>query len=577
MIDNNKLFEAIKKSNLIQSEKLNELLDEAKRGEIEIMEMVRKLVDPEAIAKVEAGFYRLPYQNLLEEKISEKALHVISSAVAQNYKVICFDRNKGRIKVGVTDPDNFKAIEAIDFLAKEGGLTAEYYYISPQSFSTAFRRYKSLSKELSTALETRKVEEDKSFEEETVKENDEEVTKSAPVAKIVSVIIRHAVDGGASDIHIEPLKNESRVRYRIDGILHTSLILPKSVHRAIVARIKVMADLKLDETRIPQDGRFKSSTGDKEIDFRVSSLPLSGSEKIVMRILNTSKGAPKIKDLGIQGTQFEVIMNNIKRTDGMLLVTGPTGSGKSTTIFSILDILNKEGINIVTLEDPIEYQMKGVNQSQVRPKVGYTFASGLRSFLRQDPDVIMVGEIRDKETAELSVHAALTGHFVLSTLHTTSAVATIARLVDMGIEPFLVGSTLHTIIAQRLVRRICAHCKKREEMSSDVTSKIKKTIEEVGEEYVMKFVKDLDLNDLRFYKGEGCARCGNSGYSGRLSIIEVLDINKALQNLIKGGEKFITEEEVSKNQHFITARQDGIIKLLQGFTSYEEILRVMKD
>jgi type IV pilus assembly protein PilB len=576
MIDDKKLLEAIKKSNLIDQNKFKGIIEEAEREKIEVISMVRKLIDPEEITKIEAGFYNMEYKNLLEEKIPEKALHIISSDVAQNYKVICFDKKDKKIKVGVTNPDNFKAIEAIDFLAKGGGLSAKYFYISTQSFSAAFRRYKSLSKELSSALEIRQEEENQAGGGEAT-ENEEEVTKSAPVAKIVSVIIRHAVDGGASDIHIEPLKNESRVRYRIDGILHTSLVLPKSVHRAIVARVKVMADLKLDETRVPQDGRFKSVIGEKEIDFRVSSLPLSGSEKIVMRILNTGKGAPKMKDLGIQGVQYDVIMNNIKKTEGMLLVTGPTGSGKSTTIFSILDILNVEGVNVVTLEDPVEYQMKGVNQSQVRPKVGYTFASGLRSFLRQDPDIILVGEIRDEETAELSVHAALTGHFVLSTLHTTSAVSTIARLVDMGIEPFLIGSTLHTVIAQRLVRRICEHCKKEEDMPDDIAKSIRKIVADIGEEYVKKFVKGLDLDNLKFYKGEGCARCGNSGYEGRVSIMEVLDINKELQKIIKNGQKFISDEEVRDNQQFVTARQDGIIKVLQGLTAYEEILRVMKD
>lgn len=577
MIDSKKLFEAIKKSNLIQSDKLNDLIEEADKEKMDVMEMVRRLVDAEEIAKIEAGFYHLPYKTLLEEKIPEKALHMISSEVAQNYKIICFDHKGGKLKVGVTDPDNFKAIEAIDFLAKGGGLSVEYFFISLGSFNTAFRKYKSLSKELSTALETRKESQEDTDGEEGVVDDSEDVKKSAPVAKIVSVIVRHAVDGGASDIHIEPLKHESRVRYRIDGILHTSLVLPKSVHRAIVARIKVMADLKLDETRIPQDGRFKSIIGEKEIDFRVSTLPLIGVEKIVMRILNTGKGAPKMKDLGIQGVQLEVIMNNTQKTEGMLLVTGPTGSGKSTTIFSVLDILNKEGVNIATLEDPVEYQMKGVNQSQVRPKVGYTFASGLRSFLRQDPDIIMVGEIRDEETAELSVHAALTGHFVLSTLHTTSAVSTIARLVDMGIEPFLIGSTLHTVIAQRLVRRICEHCKAEEEMPKDILDKVKVIVRTIGEEYVAKFIKDFDINNLKFYKGEGCTRCGNSGYGGRLSIMEVLDINKALQKIIKSGQKFISDEEVRDNQQFVTARQDGIIKVLQGLTAYEEILRVMKD
>jgi len=574
-----KLLEAVKQRNLIKSDKLQQLVREAEEESIAVVEMLKSVVDPEEIAKIEAEYYNLPYENLMEGKISEEALNTISSEVAQNYKIICFARDKQKIKVGITDPDNFKAMEAVDFLAKENNLSVEYYYISEESFKTAFRKYKSLSKELSTALESRKEEKEEQEQQQKEEESQglEEVTKSAPVAKIVSVIIRHAIDGNASDIHVEPLKKESRVRYRIDGILYTSLVLPRNVHSAIVARIKVMANMKLDETRKPQDGRFVLTFNEKEIDFRVSTLPLHDTEKVVMRVLDTGKGAPKIEDLGYQGVQLKVIKNNIQKTEGMMLVTGPTGSGKSTTIFSILDSINSEEVNIATLEDPVEYQLKGVNQSQIKPAIGYTFASGLRSFLRQDPDIIMVGEIRDQETAELGVHAALTGHTVLSTLHTTSAVGTIARLADMKIEPFLIGSTLHTAIAQRLVRRLCGHCKEEAELPEDCQSDIKKELSRLETDYIKSLVGDYSPDKLVAYKGKGCARCGNSGYKGRLAIVEVLDVNKDLAEKIREGKKFLSEQDIKETQKFVTARQDGMLKVLQGMTSYEEVLRVMKD
>ncbi|MCK4539951.1 Flp pilus assembly complex ATPase component TadA [Candidatus Parcubacteria bacterium] len=538
----------------------------------------KKIISLEDLTKLKAGLYNLPYENLREKDIDENAINIIPGEVAENYKIICFLKEGRKIKVGVTDPDNFKAIEAVDFLAKGNGLEVEYFFISKDSFQEAVKKYKSISEELSSALESKASKEGELMTVDAKDKIDlEEITKSAPVAKIVSVIIRHAVEGDASDIHIEPLYSESRVRYRIDGILHTSLVLPRNVHNAIVARVKVMANLKIDETRIPQDGRIRLIINEREIDFRVSIMPLIGSEKVVMRILDTTKGAPALPDLGFQGRQLKTVENNLKKTEGLLLVTGPTGSGKSTTLFSMLDILNKEGVNISTLEDPVEYQIKGINQSQVKPEIGYTFSSGLRSFLRQDPDVIMVGEIRDEETAELAIHAALTGHVVLSTLHTNSAVGAIPRMIDMRIEPFLLGSTMHTIVAQRLARKICPHCKEEFEIPNDILEEIKAEISNVGEEYVSQVIKNFNPKKLIFHHGKGCPRCGNSGYSGRVSVVEVLDINKKLKRLILGGNHDLTIEQVKNTQEFITIKQDGILKVLQGITTIEEILRVMKD
>ena len=570
---------------LIKKEQAAEIRQAAElvKNGVEQIIIDRNLVDTEELARIKAGIFGIPYQSLLDEKIDDNVLYLIPIAAAENYKIICFAKTDNKIKVGILNPDNFKAVEAVDFLAKKDGLQVEYFLISSLSFATVLKQYKTLGKEVSSALQTKKEEDKKEGAVKAKKKSKEveleEVVKSAPVAKIVSVIIRHAIEGRASDIHIEPSQKESRVRYRIDGVLRTSLVLPKEVHNAIVARIKVLANMKLDETRVPQDGRYRVTANDKEIDLRISILPLIDDEKVVMRILDTTRGAPTLDDLGYQGASLEIIKRNIQKTDGMFLITGPTGSGKSTTLFSILNIVNKEGINISTLEDPVEYYVKGVNQSQVRPEVGFSFSTGLRSLLRQDPDVIMVGEIRDSETAELAIHASLTGHFVLSTLHTNDAIGAVPRLLDMKVEPFLLGSTLNTVVGQRLGRRICSHCKTEESVPEDVLANIKNELNKTPPDAIKNFLPNLDLNKLVFYKGSGCPRCGNTGYSGRIALAEVLDINNDVKNMIMdmGKTRSFKLEDVLKTQQFITMKQDGIIKALQGITTLGEIMRVIFD
>lgn len=579
-IENKDILDILVEKEIIGLRDALALREEADEDKILIEDLLerKRIIDLEGITKMKAEIYGFPYINLTEKSITDESLQTIPNEVAQNYKIICFEKEKRKIKVGIVDPDNFKAIEAVDFLAKRGGFLAEYYLISKKSFIISFKKYQTLSKELKTALESKEESDKVEREKEGKEENSvDEVTKSAPVAKIVSVIIKHAVEGNASDIHIEPLEKETRVRYRIDGILHTSLVLPSNIHSSLVARIKVMANLKLDETRIPQDGRIRMPIDDKEYDFRVSVLPLTGSEKVVMRILDTNKGAPKLEDLGFQGHALKVIKEGIKKTEGLLLVTGPTGSGKSTTLFSVLSMLNKEGINISTLEDPVEYHLPGANQSQVKPEIEYTFSSGLRSLLRQDPDIIMVGEIRDVETAELSIHASMTGHFVLSTVHTISAIGAITRLVDMGIEPFLVGTTIRVIISQRLARKICENCREEVKMTSEVKEKLKKGIMQIPEDYIKEIIPDFEINNIKMYKGMGCVRCGNTGYAGRVAISEVIDANKRMQQEILDGKKYFSTEEIRANQKYITISEDGLIKIIQGKTTLEEVLRVTQD
>jgi len=573
----NQLIDLLVKNKLLTSEQLEKIAKlPAFAVNPETAVVASGLVDAEDLAKYKAEVYGLKYRSLVGVKIPDQVLNLIPAEVAENYKIICFEVAGNKMRVGLADPENFKAIEAIAFLAKGDNLQPEYFLVSAPGLDNALKHYKSLGKEVSRELKFKEEEEASERSKKKTKEEEvEEITKSAPVSKIVSVVIRHAVEGRASDIHIEPMQKESRVRYRIDGILHTSLILPKNVHGAIVGRIKVLANLKLDETRMPQDGRIRVSINDKEIDLRISVLPLLDEEKVVMRILDVTKGAPTLEDLGFMGPGLKVIKESLKKTDGMFLVTGPTGSGKSTTLFSILTSLNEEGINISTLEDPVEYFIKGINQSQVRPEIGFTFASGLRSLLRQDPDVIMVGEIRDNETAELGIHASLTGHFVLSTLHTNDALGAIPRLLDMAVEPFLLGSTLNIVLAQRLARKTCEFCKTEYKLPDDILADIKKELAVMPPAVIQEMLNGFDFKKIKFYKGKGCARCGLIGYTGRVALAEALDVNDKIKEIIMDNKVNLTVAELIANQNFITMKQDGIIKVLLGLTTMEEVLRTI--
>ncbi len=584
MVDNNmskpkKLLDFLIAKDLIKPEDVTALSTRAQEQKTEIEDLLTQsnLINSEDLTKAKAEFLSLPYANLLYTEVPGPILNSIPLEVAENYRVVCFDKKDNRLSIGMVDSNNFHAMEAIDFLATKGNLQVEYFLVSEASFLNVFKQYTKFTEEISSALKTKAEEEQKEGEEKKDKpeESFEEIVKNAPVSKIVSEIIKHAVEAGASDIHVEPLDKESRVRYRVDGILHASLSLPKSIHESIVARIKVLSKLKLDETRIPQGGRIRLTVDGKDIDFRVSVLPLMGSEKVVMRVLDTTKGMLSLDQLGFQGPNLETIKTNITKTVGIILVTGPTGSGKSTTLYSVLNLLNREGVNIVTLEDPVEYFVEGVNQSQIRPEIGFTFASGLRSLLRQDPDVMMVGEIRDNETAELAIHAALTGHLVLSTLHTNDAIGAVPRLLDMKIEPFLLSSVLNMVVAQRLARRLCNDCKKVKKITPAFLEEFKAKVKNIPEESLKKIIPDFDINKINIYEPVGCVRCNKTGYRGRVALAEVLDVNEYIREIILNKNGNVTEEEVKKNQPFITVNQDGIIKVLQGLTSLEETIRVM--
>ncbi|MDD2258043.1 MAG: GspE/PulE family protein [Patescibacteria group bacterium] len=582
MTKNDRILQALLEKNLLTAAQIEGLKTRGDNKRPDFLAILEGLVDEEKLAELRAEIADLPYVLIQNEEIPEAILNFLPEEIAKTYKIISFDREENNIKVALVEAD-LKAMEAVNFLAAGERLRPVFFIVSTSSFKRGFKQYQKMEDEISTALEVKA----KSEGEDLIQIEDEgevgdEEINSAPVARIVSVVIRHAVEARASDIHIEPYDKESRVRYRIDGILHTSLTLPKSIHPAIIARIKVLARLKLDETRVPQDGRIRLLVNGREVDFRVSTLPLASSEKVVMRILDTNSGVPTLESLGFNFNTVNCIREGIKKTSGMMLITGPTGSGKTTTIYAVLTILNKEGVNISTLEDPVEYEIKGINQAQVRPKVGFTFANGLRSLLRQDPNIIMVGEIRDEETAGLATNAALTGHLVLSTLHTNDALGTIFRLLDMGIESFLLASTLKTVVAQRLARRLCKACKQPikipEEELADIRQELNQIPISVLKEEIEGFVSVDDfLEKSVFYQAKGCSRCEETGYRGRISIGEAIDINEKLKDILNEGADNLSLEAVKNSQDFISIKQDGYLKAAQGITTIEEVLRVIED
>jgi len=580
-----KLLNFLVTKEIINQEKAEEIkANVLEKGEsLSVFLIANKILKDEKLVEIKAEVFGFKYHNLLDYDVPEEILNFLPEEIARTYKIICFSKEKKVIKVGMVEP-NLKAMEAVNFLAADEKLQVEYFLVSEASWDKIFKQYQKLEQEISSALEIKAKEEGDELIEVKTETGDlsSDDINSAPVSRIVSVVIRHAVEARASDIHIEPFAKESRVRYRIDGILHTSLTLPKSIHNAVIARVKVLARLKLDETRIPQDGRIRLVINGREVDFRVSTLPLASNEKVVMRILDTVAGVQTLESLGFNQIALNRIKEGIKKTSGMVLITGPTGSGKTTTLYSILNILNQEGVNISTLEDPIEYEIKGINQSQVRPRIGFSFANGLRSLLRQDPNIIMVGEIRDEETAELSIHASLTGHLVLSTLHTNDAIGAVFRLLDMKVERFLLASTLKVIVAQRLARRLCDHCKKETDLSADARQEMIDELKDLPEKVIKlelpKFTKAEDLfSSHKLFQAVGCQRCENTGYSSRVSISEVLEINEDLKQMINDGDRSLNLETVRKLQDFISIRQDGIIKVLQGVTTMEEVLRVIES
>jgi len=534
-----------------------------------------RIIPEDKLFQLKSKFTKVPLMLERIEKIPKEALEIIPRESVGFYKMIPLSLKNGILSVGMIFPEDSQAQEALKFLARQQKFKPKIFLISVSDFERYLESYEKPEEEMERALDSLKKEAVKKKGENALEpERFKKLVEEAPIIKMVAVILRQAVDGKASDIHIEPTRDKLKIRYRMDGILYPSLFLPISVHSAIVARIKILSHLKIDENRIPQDGRFSTKIGDKKVDFRVATFPTTLGEKVAIRVLDPEEGMKSLPDLGFRGRNLKVIEKAIKRPYGMILSTGPTGSGKSTTLYALLRLLNKEGVNIVTLEDPVEYFIEGVNQSQVRPDINYTFASGLRQILRQDPDIIMVGEIRDQETASLAVHAGLTGHLVLSTLHTTSAVGVIPRLIDMGVERFLIPSTLSVAVSQRLVRLLCPYCKEKVELKGEEKEYILKKLKNIPKSALKKEIKE----PLYVYRPKGCKKCNFKGYSGRIGLFEAVEMTPSLVEILS--KKELNEQEIineARAQGMISMEEDGILKVLDGLTSLEEVMRVAEE
>jgi type IV pilus assembly protein PilB len=565
------IIEELVKRGILKKEEEQKLKREietlGKREEEVILD--KKILSEEELFSLKSEILKIPLKKFEPKEISPEILKEIPEETAEFYKIVPISKRGKILEVGMVYPEDLDAIEAIKFLARKKDLEIRTFLITLSNFKRAMEEYRVKREEIEKTLEELEKELKVEKEKPTIAELGR-IVEEAPITKAVASILRYGIEGQSSDIHIEPVKDKMRVRYRFLGKLYSSIFLPIKVHPAIVSRIKILSDLRIDETRIPQDGRFSIEYGGRKIDFRVSTFPTAMGEKVAIRILDPRVGLKKMEELGLSGRNFEVLQKAIKKPFGMILATGPTGSGKTTTLYAILQKLNKEGVNIVTLEDPVEYFIEGINQSQIRPEIGYTFATGLRSILRQDPDIIMVGEIRDKETAELAVHAALTGHLVLSTLHTNNAIGVIPRLIDLGISPFLIPYSLSVAIGQRLVRRLCDKCKREVKPTKEIRDLILKEVEELPEEEKKKI--KIPQN-FKIYEAVGCDECNGIGFSGRIGIFEVLEMTKSLEEIIlkEPSEAKILEE--TKRQGMITMRQDGILKVLKGETTIEEVLR----
>jgi len=531
-----------------------------------------QLVTELEITQAKATLNKIPLVRIADTSVSPEALNLVGEGVAQRYQALPFayDKQNEVIKVAMADPLD---LSATSFLKQKTGMSVELYYAVPSELKRALtERYsQDISSEVTQALEQSDTPGDRVVQQSSAA-SQAEVVRDAPINRIVETVLDFATKARASDVHIEPQVGRTRVRYRIDGLLTEKLILPKSVHDAVVSRIKILANLKIDERRLPQDGRFNYSADAKEIDLRVSTLPTIYGEKVVMRLLEKNTAVPSLEDLGLYGLALKHVRDSIKVPRGIILITGPTGSGKTTTLYSILHNINSSTVNIMTIEDPVEYQIPGVSQVQVNPQAGLTFANGLRSFLRQDPDIIMVGEVRDSETAELAIQASLTGHLVLSTLHTSSAAGAIPRLLDMGAEPFLLSSTTTMIMAQRVVRRI--NPEYREEYTPDEA--VAKDIQQVlGDRYQhWAQQNNRDPNKLILYRPSPKKPATEPDYLGRVGIFEVLPITEQISHLITQKSSDADIEKTAIANGMTLMKQDGYLKALAGITTIEEVLRV---
>lgn len=591
-ISDSTLVKLLERSGMATAEQINALKEDGARSERPLQELAitTKLIDERTLTKLFAEYADIPYVEIVPEDIPTDILQRIPERIARQYNAVIFKiDDTGLIHLAMDDPDD---VQAVDFIQKEIGENVQLYVAARENILEALEMYRGdVNKELNEVIDIQR-EDDGS----TQQVSEEDVAEDSPIAQTVNLLLEYAIRSQASDIHIEPREEYVQIRYRIDGVLSEVNRLPRNVLGALVSRIKILSNLKIDERRVPQDGRFKIKVAGKQYALRVSTLPIADGEKVVMRILDESNQAVTLQDLGYWGHSLEVISEAMKEPNGMILITGPTGSGKSTSLFSVLTMLNKPEVNISTVEDPVEYKIPGVNQTQTNPKAGMTFANGLRALLRQDPNIIMVGEIRDSETANLSIQAALTGHLVFSTLHTNNAATCLPRLLDMDIEPFLIASTVRAVVGQRLVRRLCTFCRDGyapEQPEIDEALKLLglrdtqnfAMIHQLEQEAMKQKIggdTELGTTDTTIAKlwhahPEGCDECNHTGYKGRIGIYEVLGNTVPLQKLIVANATSNQIQDQALAEGMMTMQVDGIVKALRGATTIDEVLRVTRE
>lgn len=581
----------LKQGGIVNDSQLDELKTLAKRSKQSLQEMVidQKVVSDEKLTKMIGELIDVPFVRIEPKDILDDVLKKIPEHIARQYNVVLFAINDdGSLSLAMEDPDD---VQALNFIQKEIGYNTKVFLATKSNILDCLENYRGdMNDELDEVISVQK---DASSEDQNVSQDD--FAENSPIAQTVNLLLEYAIKSNASDIHIEPREDYVQVRYRIDGVLKEVNKLPRNVHGALVSRIKILSNLKIDERRVPQDGRFKIKVSGKQYALRVSTLPIADGEKVVMRILDESNQAISLDKLGYWGLSLATVKDAMAQPNGMILVTGPTGSGKSTSLFSVLSELNTPDVNISTIEDPVEYKIPGVNQTQTNAKAGMTFASGLRALLRQDPNIIMVGEIRDGETANLGVQAALTGHLVFSTLHTNNAATCLPRLLDMGIEPFLIASTVKAVIGQRLVRRLCMNCRQEyvpnaEELSYIVQmfslkqGSIQRLHELEGQAFADKIGGDTpmgstDVTIQRLWRPnpEGCDECNHVGFKGRVGIYEVLGISVPIQKMITANATSNDIQEQAISEGMVTMQTDGLIKSLRGVTTIEEVLRATRE
>ncbi len=576
------ILDILSQKEIIKRGDVSRIKTEADSSGVSIEQILMKMgVNKDAILDAKGEYYNIPTRNLNGQQISFSILKNISEDSARHYNFVPIGIKDGLLEVGIVDPESIEARDALNFIASKLQMPFKLYLISMADFEKVIDDYKGLSGEVTQALT--ELESELSDDVDNVSTNNSsalkedpletKIVEDAPVTKIVATMLRYATEGNASDIHIEPLKDKVRIRFRVDGVLNTSLLLPVSVHSAVIARIKILSNMKLDEKRKPQDGRFSAKIEGRKIDFRVSTFPTYHGEKIVMRILDQEKGVQTLEQIGLSEINLSYIRDAIKRPYGLILISGPTGSGKTTTMYSMLGEIDKEELNVLSLEDPIEYNIEGVSQSQVFADIGYTFATGLRTTLRQDPDVIMVGEIRDKETAQLAVQAALTGHLVLATIHTNNAVGVIPRLIDMGVDPYLIAPTLILTMAQRLVKTLYPGSGKAIPVDGSIKALLDKEFVDLPEEYKAKLPKFDSV-----YEPEPSSECP-TGTKGRIAVFEAFKMNKDIEKLILTDPTENSIYDVLRKKGMLTLKEDAIIKALNKQIPFSEVdsLGIMEE